>query len=110
MRAASAACLLAALAVLSGCGGASAPKHRVHLTGFEEHGRTLFIRNCGACHTLADAETSGIAGPSLNTPWDASRVREVIADGPSQMPAALVTGRDARAVAVYVAAATGGAH
>jgi mono/diheme cytochrome c family protein len=35
-------------------------------------------------------------------------VREVIADGPGQMPAGLLSGNAAAAVAAYVAAATGG--
>jgi len=29
-------------------------------------GKTLFQQKCGACHTLADAKTSGIIGPNLD--------------------------------------------
>ena len=109
MRAAASAALLGGALVLAGCGGGgNAPRSHLHLTAFERHGRTLFLGTCGACHTLADAGTKSVVGPALDQPWDASRVREVIADGPGQMPAELYSGRDAAAVAAYVAAATGG--
>ncbi|MGH3009556.1 MAG: c-type cytochrome [Gaiellaceae bacterium] len=108
MRAAS-AIALAGVALLAGCGGGgSAPRRHVHLTSFERQGKALFVHTCGSCHTLAGAGTSGIAGPALDQPWEASRVRETIADGPGLMPAALLTGTAADAVAAYVAAATGG--
>jgi len=106
VRAASLAATAAILA-LTGCGGGTAaPRHHVHLTPFERHGKTLFIRTCGRCHTLADAGTDGMVGPALDSPWLASRVEETIADGPGGMPVGLVTGADAAAVATYVAAAT----
>jgi len=106
VRALSAAAAAALLVVLLGCGSSSAPHHHVHLTAFERRGKTLFIPACGICHQLADAGTSGSAGPALDTPWLASRVRETIADGPGVMPAGRVTGKDAAEVAAYVAAAT----
>ena len=106
MRAASLAAVAAILA-LTGCGGGSpAPPHHVHLTAFERRGKALFIRKCGTCHTLADAGTGGIAGPPLDSPWQASRVQETIADGPGGMPDGLLTGQAAAEVAAYVAAAT----
>ena len=106
MRAASTAAAVAILA-LTGCGSsASAPRHHIHLTPFERRGKALFISTCGACHTLADAGTGGMVGPVLATPWLTSRVRETIADGPGGMPAELLGGSEADAVAAYVAAAT----
>ena len=106
MRAASLVATVAILA-LTGCGGGSAaPHHRVHLTAFERHGRALFISNCGICHALAQAGTTYTAGPALDSPWEASRVREIIADAPGAMPSHLLLGQDAAAVAAYVAAAT----
>ncbi len=109
MRVASVAALAGTL-ILAGCGGSggAAPRHHLKLTAFEGRGKALFVHACGSCHVLADAGTSGIAGPPLNQPWAASRVREVVADGPGLMPSGLFTGRDADAVAAYVAAATGG--
>ena len=106
MRAASLAAAVALLA-LTGCGGGSvAPPHPVHLTAFERHGKALFIPTCGGCHELTDAGTSGTAGPALTSPREASRVHDVIADGPGMMPEGLLTGANADAVAAYVAAAT----
>lgn len=107
MRAASAAAVVAVL-LLSGCGGAASPPPRhIQLTPVEQQGKALFLRTCGSCHTLADAGTSSVIGPALELPWSASRVRETIADGPGMMPAQLLSGRQAAAVAAYVAAATG---
>lgn len=105
MRAASLAAVAVVL-VLAGCGGGGAPAHHIPLTAFERHGKTLFIHTCGICHTLADAGTTGIAGPSLDTPWKASLVRKSIAEGLGGMPPRLLTGRAAAEVAAYVAAAT----
>jgi mono/diheme cytochrome c family protein len=101
--------LAAAVAILAltGCGGSSPPpSHHVQLTALERRGKAIFIGKCGICHELADAGTSGSAGPALNSPWQASRVREVIADGPGGMPENVVTERAANAVSAYVAAAT----
>ena len=108
MRAASFAAAVAAAALaLAGCGGGSSrPHHHIHLMAFERHGKAIFITKCGICHQLADAGTSGSAGPALTTPWNALLVREVIADGPGGMPAGILSGVDAAAVAAYVAAAT----
>jgi mono/diheme cytochrome c family protein len=107
VRAASLA-LAAAATILgfAGCGGSSAPQHHVHLTAFERRGKALFIPTCGVCHQLADAGTSGSAGPALTSPWQATRVLETIADGPGMMPDGLLSGQKAAAVAAYVAAAT----
>jgi mono/diheme cytochrome c family protein len=105
VRAASVAATVAILA-LTGCGSSSAPRADLHLTALERRGKALFIPTCGTCHQLADAGTSGSAGPALTSPWTASRVRETIADTTGVMPANLLTGKKAAAVAAYVAAAT----
>lgn len=109
MRAASLAAAVAVLA-LTGCGGSGGskapPQHHIHLTAFETRGKAIFIADCGMCHQLADAGTSGTAGPALAGSWAAPLVRETIANGIGGMPANLVTGRKAAAVAAYVAAAT----
>jgi mono/diheme cytochrome c family protein len=34
--------------------------------GDRQHGRELFVANCGSCHELADAETTGTVGPNLD--------------------------------------------
>jgi mono/diheme cytochrome c family protein len=88
--------------LLAGCGGASTPPAR---TG--ESGKTLFTRQCGACHRLADAGTQGSVAVDLDELRPSrGRVLRAIADGPSSMPAGLVAGADAQTVAAYVASAT----
>jgi cytochrome c peroxidase len=104
--------LAAAIAILAlaGCGGSSGGatthQHQIHLTAFEKRGKALFISTCGACHELADAGTSGTAGPALAGSWSVARVRLAIAHGKGAMQPNLVAGRGAAAVAAYVAEAT----
>ena len=107
MRAASCAAVVAVL-LLSGCGASNTRPRHIHLTANERRGRALFIQTCGSCHTLADAGTKSEVGPMLDQPWEESRVRETIADGPGLMPAELLSGRAAAEVSAYVAAATRG--
>jgi len=103
--------VLGAALVLAGCGSTTAPSSpttsTVALTAQEQHGKSLFVSTCGACHTLADAGTHGTAGPDLDVhPWRSVYVREVIASGPGLMPDDLIRGPDADAVAAYLAAVT----
>ena len=51
-------------------------------------GRTVFIDNCGECHTLADAETTGTTGPALDdTELTAAVIEEQVREGSGVMPA-----------------------
>ena len=107
---------LAALAVAafaaSGCGTGSAD---------EERGRELFKQKCGTCHAMAQAGTTGQAGPDLDAAFAAARaagetgstiegvvVAQVENPRPStanpavSMPADIVTGQDLEDVAAYV--------
>ncbi|HET7571918.1 MAG TPA: cytochrome c [Gaiellaceae bacterium] len=110
MRALRIAAAAAAALLVAGCGGGSTTATRtgpLPLTPQERHGKRLFVRACGSCHTLADAGTRGGAGPDLDEhPWRAVTVEEVIASGPGLMPAELLRDGDADAVAAYVQAAT----
>jgi mono/diheme cytochrome c family protein len=117
------AAVLGALALLvAGCGtlgytGANADK---------TNGKKLFIAKCGACHTLADAGTTGTIGPDLDAAFKQAlavgmtedTVRQVVrgqiayaitdtSTGSPGMPKNLVTGDDARDVAAYVASVAG---
>lgn len=108
--------LLAALAAValpvSGCGTSTADPER---------GRALFIENCGTCHAMAQAGTSGQTGPDLDDAFAAARAAgeggETIEgiveaqvefprpsnDNPAvSMPADIVTGQDLEDVAAYV--------
>lgn len=93
-------------------------------------GKELFQQRCGSCHVLADAGTQGNVGPNLDEAFayarkdveeqgfDESTIRDVVRgqiaypvedppSGGAGMPANLVTGSDADAVASYVASVAG---
>ena len=121
-RLAAGAGLVAAVLVAAGCGTGG-----IDRSSNTAGGKQLFVSKCGACHTLADAGTTGKVGPDLDAAFGPSRsngfkdstIRQVIRDqihypSPAQgspgfpvMPANLVTGGDADAVAAYVASVAG---
>ena len=71
-------------------------------------GRDLFVSNCGGCHTLAAAGTTGTVGPNLDDlKPDQATVQAAIKEGPGAMPANLLTAAQAQQVAAFVAASTG---
>lgn len=70
--------------------------------------KATFATTCGACHTLANAGTTGQVGPNLDTKKpDAARVLHQIQVGGGPMPPGLLTGQTAQDVANYVAAVAG---
>ena len=96
------------------------------------NGKEQFVANCGSCHTLARAGTTGVVGPSLDAAFDRARqdgfgestfegLVYAQIDSPNRnpsvdpgtkkplpvMPADIVTGEDAEDVAAYVASAAG---
>lgn len=77
------------------------------LSPTEERGRELFVENCGSCHTLDAAGTTGSIGPPLDeVPLDRAEIREAIeigGRGSGNMPPNLVSGEDAEAVSTFVA-------
>lgn len=84
----------------------------VDLTASEAHGRQLFIRNCGVCHTLGAVHAVGKVGPNLDILRPpAGLVRDAVqhgrARGHGQMPANLLQGDDLRSVAAFVAKVAG---
>jgi cytochrome c6 len=74
-------------------------------------GKTLFQQNCGTCHTLANAGTNGKVGPVLDqVKPDKQLVLSALKNGglgSGTMPANIVTGADAQAVATYVSTVAG---
>jgi cytochrome c6 len=74
-------------------------------------GKQLFQQNCGTCHTLADAGTNGKVGPVLDqVKPNKQLVLSAIKNGglgSGTMPANIVTGKDADAVATYVSTVAG---
>jgi mono/diheme cytochrome c family protein len=78
--------------------------------GSNEAARGLFKTNCGSCHTLADAGTSGTVGPNLDDlkPNEAT-VRRQDLNGGGGMPAfkSILSAQQIDAIAKYVAAVAG---
>lgn len=107
------AALLAAVLAISGCGTTSPDIAR---------GRVLFTKNCGVCHTLAQAGTTATIGPNLDDAFaaareaggfDAATVEGIVqaqVDNPrpgngnpmATMPAHILEGTDLDDVAAYV--------
>ncbi len=126
-----AAALAAAGLLAAGCGTGGLASSKADKTT----GKELFTQKCGSCHTLADAGTKGTIGPNLDDAFSGPRgqgfkestIRNVVhgqilfptsdpggvidVNGQEQrapgMPADLVTGSDAEAVAAYVASVAG---
>jgi cytochrome c5 len=84
----------------------------VKLTSLDGHGREVFRLQCATCHTLAAAKAVGKVGPNLD---DLKPPKALLLDaiqngrirGNGTMPARLVTGRDADAVASFVSKVAG---
>ncbi len=84
----------------------------VTLSATQQHGRYLFGQACAVCHTLRASEANGHVGPNLDVLRPpAALVYDAIINGRyrgnGNMPAALYTGVDAKAVASYVATVAG---
>ena len=74
-------------------------------------GKVIFTTNCGGCHTLADAGTSGTVGPNLDDAApDAARVVDRVTNGKGVMPpfAGSLSEQQIADVAAYVSTAAGG--
>jgi mono/diheme cytochrome c family protein len=79
-------------------------------TGDAAAGKTVFTANCGGCHTMADAGTSGAVGPNLDDlKPDAATVQKQVENGGGAMPAfkGTLSDADIANVAAYVASAAG---
>jgi mono/diheme cytochrome c family protein len=77
-----------------------------------EEGKQLFRENCASCHTLNAANARGVTGPNLDglSPLDEERVLNAInigGTGDKRMPAGILEGEDAEAVAAYVSRVAG---
>ena len=111
-------CVIALLAAGCGTGGISKG-------GDPAKGGELFVKgangkpSCASCHTLEAAGAKGVIGPNLDDAfrydrqqgYENSTIEQVVRDqieiAGGRMPANLVTGADADAVAAYVAACAG---
>jgi mono/diheme cytochrome c family protein len=75
-------------------------------------GRTLFIENCASCHNLDAVNARGVTGPDLDkignvTPARVESAIKIGGTGDGRMPAGLLQGENATAVARYVAQVAG---
>src|SRR3954470_2740370 len=77
-----------------------------------DRGHDLFRQACWSCHTLKAAGAQGVTGPNLDEIGTVTKQRvlsaiDVGGTGDGRMPADLYQGKDAEAVAEYVAAVAG---
>jgi mono/diheme cytochrome c family protein len=75
-------------------------------------GKTVFTDNCGSCHTLADAGTSGNTGPNLDDLQPSfETVQQQVVSGGGAMPAfgddGLLTDQQIADVSAYVSSVAG---
>jgi mono/diheme cytochrome c family protein len=92
-------------------GGTPPVQHEDASTQLEE-GKELFRQTCATCHTLAAANAHGVTGPDLDDIGEMTEERvlnaiKVGGTGQKRMPAGLLEGEDAEAVAAYVTAVAG---
>jgi mono/diheme cytochrome c family protein len=92
--------------------GGTPPLQHEEASSELEEGKELFRQTCAACHTLAAANARGVTGPDLDEIGEMTEERvlqaiEVGGTGQKRMPAALLEGEDAEAVARYVTAVAG---
>jgi mono/diheme cytochrome c family protein len=69
-------------------------------------GKSIFTQNCGSCHTLADAGTSGTIGPNLDQAKPSLQLAiERVTNGKGAMPSfkGRLSEQQIKAVAEYVA-------
>jgi mono/diheme cytochrome c family protein len=114
-----AAALVALTVLAAGCGSEGIPE-----SGSTARGKEVFSSaegQCSSCHALADAGSTATVGPNLDEAFAGPReegfkestIRAIVFDqiyyptAGSGMPAKLVTGEDAEAVAAYVADVAG---
>jgi len=77
-----------------------------------QKGKTLFRATCASCHTLAAVNARGVIGPDLDrigtmTPARVLSAIRIGGTGQNRMPAGLLQGSNAAAVAAFVSAVAG---
>ena len=77
-----------------------------------KRGKLLFRQTCASCHSLEAINARGVTGPNLDQIGQVNRARVLSAikvggTGQDRMPAGLLAGPDAEAVADFVSRAAG---
>ncbi len=92
-------------------GGSSAtPTTKQSGSATAAEGQSLFVQNCGTCHTLSAAGTDGNVGPNLDSAGvDYEEVRSQMINGGGGMPVfeGVLTDAQIDAVAKYVSENSG---
>jgi len=104
----------------NGANKASVAVGGANLNAQEQHGRVLFSQTCAVCHTLAATKSEGHIGPNLDVRLGEeiatesgrralvlSAISEGRARGNGDMPAGLYQGKEAEAIADFLAAVAG---
>jgi cytochrome c6 len=114
----STAALIAAFGLVA-CGGgdsessggsSAAPTTEQSGSATAADGQSLFVQNCGTCHTLSAAGTDGNVGPNLDSAGvDYEEVRSQMINGGGGMPVfeGVLTDAQIDAVAEYVSENSG---
>jgi mono/diheme cytochrome c family protein len=92
--------------------GGVGPLEQAKLTPQLEEGKQLFRQTCASCHNLDAVNARGVTGPDLDDIGEVSEERVLNAiknggTGQGRMPAGLLSGPDAEAVALYVSRVAG---
>jgi cytochrome c553 len=79
---------------------------------YVKRGKMLFQENCAACHNLDAVNARGVTGPDLDkigkvTPGRILSAIKIGGTGQKRMPAGLLQGENAKAVAQYISAVAG---
>src|SRR4051795_736841 len=77
-----------------------------------KEGKALFSESCAACHNLDAVNARGVTGPDLDKIGTVTKARVLSAikiggTGQRRMPAGLLQGQNAQAVAAFVSAVAG---
>ena len=88
--------------------GGTGSLEQANLSKQQEQGKLLFKQQCASCHSLAAVNARGVTGPDLDDIGEVTpaRIRTAIKNGGTgqgRMPARLLEGEEAQAVASYVA-------
>jgi cytochrome c553 len=73
----------------------------------EKKGKELFRQTCATCHSLSAVNARGVTGPNLDEIGQLTKQRVLSAiknggTGQGRMPAGLLSGKNAEAVAIYL--------
>jgi mono/diheme cytochrome c family protein len=103
-----------AIVIANGKAGEGGPGRLADVTPnkTEAKGKQIFRQTCSTCHSLAAVNARGVTGPNLDEIGQITKGRVLSAikiggTGQGRMPAGLLTGENATAVATYLSQVAG---